>query len=265
MARQLIILRRLDHHPNVIKLEGLAVSLKNKKSYTLHLVFEHMEHDLSKLAASGGTKPTETQVKSYMLQLLSGLEHCHSLGVLHRNINTSNLLLDNEGILKIAGFGSASFFDPNNKKPISNRVASLWYRAPELILGATDYGVGIDLWSTGCILGELLTGEPIMAGRTQVEQLHQIFNLCGSPSETYWRTSKLLNKSLFMPQYPYKRCIVKTFRTCSLASLQLMETLLAIDPFERQTATALLRSELTLQEVFLPIVQLSQFFTVKLS
>ncbi|XP_026448232.1 probable serine/threonine-protein kinase At1g54610 [Papaver somniferum] len=224
MARQLIIMRRLDNHPNVIKLEGLVVSSKNKKYYELHLVFEHTEHDLSELAISGGTKLTETQVKPYMLQLLSGLEHCHSLGVLHRNLNGSNLLFDDKGILKISGFGSASFFDPNNKKPKSNRVANLWYRAPELILGATDYGVGIDLWSAGCILGELLTGEPIMAGRTQADQLHQIFKLCGSPSETYWRTSNLLYKSLFMPQCPYKRCIVRgrTFQTCSLASLQLI-------------------------------------------
>jgi cyclin-dependent kinase 12/13 len=108
------------------------------------------------------------QVKCYVHQLLSGLEHCHNRGVLHRDIKGSNLLLDNNGVLKIADFGLASFFDPNHKQPMTSRVVTLWYRPPELLLGATDYGVGIDLWSAGCILAELLAGKPILPGRTEV-------------------------------------------------------------------------------------------------
>jgi cyclin-dependent kinase 12/13 len=88
--------------------------------------------------------------------------------VLHRDIKGSNLLIDNEGVLRIADFGLASFFDPNNKHPMTSRVVTLWYRPPELLLGATDYGVSIDLWSAGCILAELLAGKPIMPGRTEV-------------------------------------------------------------------------------------------------
>jgi cyclin-dependent kinase 12/13 len=103
-----------------------------------------------------------------MRQLLSGLKHCHNRHVLHRDIKGSNLLIDNQGILKIADFGLASFFDPNHKHPMTSRVVTLWYRPPELLLGATDYSVGVDLWSAGCILGELLAGKPIMPGRTEV-------------------------------------------------------------------------------------------------
>lgn len=103
-----------------------------------------------------------------MHQLLSGLEHCHNRNVLHRDIKGSNLLIDNGGTLKIADFGLASFFDPNHKQPMTSRVVTLWYRPPELLLGATDYGVGVDLWSAGCILAELLAGKPIMPGRTEV-------------------------------------------------------------------------------------------------
>ncbi|KAJ6694221.1 hypothetical protein OIU85_004957 [Salix viminalis] len=239
MAREILILRRLDH-PNVVKLEGLVTS---RMSCSLYLVFEYMEHDLAGLAASPAVQFTEPQVKCYMHQLLSGLEHCHNRGVLHRDIKGSNLLIDNEGILRIADFGLASFFDPNHKHPMTSRVVTLWYRPPELLLGATDYGVGIDLWSAGCILAELLAGKPIMPGRTEVEQLHKIYKLCGSPSDEYWKKSKLPNATLFKPREPYKRCIRETFKDFSPSSLPLIETLLAIDPAERQTATAALKSE----------------------
>ncbi|TYI90509.1 hypothetical protein E1A91_D03G128000v1 [Gossypium mustelinum] len=163
MAREILVLRKLDH-PNVIKLEGLVTS---RMSSSLYLVFEYMEHDLAGLAACQGIKFTEPQVKCYMKQLLSGLEHCHKQGVLHRDIKGSNLLIDSEGILKIADFGLATSYDPEQKKPLTSRVVTLWYRPPELLLGATHYGVAVDLWSAGCILAELLSGKPIMPGRTE--------------------------------------------------------------------------------------------------
>ncbi|CAN1348088.1 Probable serine/threonine-protein kinase At1g54610 [Linum perenne] len=219
MAREILILRRLDH-TNVVKLEGLVTS---RMSCSLYLVFEYMEHDLAGLAASPDVTFTETQVKCYIQQLLSGLEHCHKRG--------------------IADFGLASFFDPNRRHPMTSRVVTLWYRPPELLLGATEYGVGVDLWSAGCILAELLAGKPIMPGRTEVEQLHKIYKLCGSPSDEYWKKSKLPNATLFKPREPYKRSIRETFKDFPRSSLPLIETLLAMDPAERQTATAALNSE----------------------
>ncbi|KAL5217288.1 hypothetical protein ABZP36_017972 [Zizania latifolia] len=239
MAREILILRRLDH-PNIVKLEGLVTS---RMSCSLYLVFEYMEHDLAGLVASPDIKFTEPQVKCYMRQLLSGLEHCHNQGVLHRDIKGSNLLLDNNGMLKIADFGLASVFDPNRNQPMTSRVVTLWYRPPELLLGSTDYGVGVDLWSAGCILSELLAGRPIMPGRTEVEQLHKIFKLCGSPTEEYWKKSKLPHATIFKPQQPYKRRISETFKDFPKSALRLIETLLAIDPADRLTATSALRSD----------------------
>ncbi|KAL5659612.1 hypothetical protein ACJX0J_032775, partial [Zea mays] len=239
MAREILILRRLDH-PNVVKLDGLVTS---RMSCSLYLVFDYMVHDLAGLAASPDIKFTLPQVKCYVHQLLSGLEHCHNRGVLHRDIKGSNLLLDNNGVLKIADFGLASFFDPNHKQPMTSRVVTLWYRPPELLLGATDYGVGVDLWSAGCILAELLAGKPIMPGRTEVEQLHKIFKLCGSPTEEYWKKSKLPHATIFKPQQPYKRRIADTFKDFPQSALRLIETLLAIDPADRLTATSALNSD----------------------
>ncbi|CAN1317451.1 Probable serine/threonine-protein kinase At1g09600 [Linum perenne] len=239
MAREINILRRLDH-PNVIKLEGLVTS---RMSCSLYLVFEYMEHDLAGLASHPGLKFTEAQVKCYMQQLLLGLDHCHNRGVIHRDIKGSNLLIGNNGILKIADFGLASIYDPSHIQPLTSRVVTLWYRPPELLLGATYYGTAVDLWSTGCILAELYSGKPIMPGRTEVEQLHKIFKLCGSPSEEYWKKSKLPHATIFKPQQPYRRCVADTFKEFPAPALALMETLLSVDPVDRGTAASALRSD----------------------
>ncbi|KAF3610809.1 hypothetical protein DY000_02044842 [Brassica cretica] len=240
MAREIIILRRLDH-PNVMKLEGLITS---RVSGSMYLIFEYMEHDLSGLASTPGVKFSEAQIKCYMKQLLHGLKHCHSRGVLHRDIKGSNLLLDPNNNLKIADFGLANFYgDHHQKQPLTSRVVTLWYRPPELLLGSTDYGVTVDLWSTGCILAELFNGKPIMPGRTEVEQLHKIFKLCGSPSEEYWKRSKLSHATVFKPQNPYKRCVAETFKSLPSSALALVEVLLAVEPDARGTTAHALQSE----------------------
>ncbi|OMO96199.1 hypothetical protein CCACVL1_05046 [Corchorus capsularis] len=239
MAREIILLRRLDH-PNVIKLEGLITS---SSASCLYLIFEYMEHDLVGLASLPGVKFPEPQIKCYMQQLLSGLDHCHSNSVLHRDIKGSNLLIDSNGILKIADFGLACSFDPHKSVPMTSRVVTLWYRPPELLLGSSHYGVAVDLWSAGCILGELYAGKPILPGKTEVEQLHKIFKLCGSPSEEYWRRAKLPHSTVFKPLQPYRRCVAETFKDFPSPAISLMETLLSIDPVHRRTAASALKSE----------------------
>uniref|UniRef100_A0A1J3D5G6 Putative serine/threonine-protein kinase n=3 Tax=Noccaea caerulescens TaxID=107243 RepID=A0A1J3D5G6_NOCCA len=239
MAREIIILRRLDH-PNVMKLQGLITS---RVSGSMYLIFEYMEHDLAGLASTPGVKFSEAQIKCYMKQLLHGLEHCHSRGVLHRDIKGSNLLLDHNNNLKIGDFGLANYYGDQQKQPLTSRVVTLWYRPPELLLGSTEYGVTVDMWSTGCILAELFNGKPIMPGRTEVEQLHKIFKLCGSPSEDYWKRSKLPHATIFKPQHPYKRCVAETFKSLPSSALALVEALLAIEPDARGTTADALQSE----------------------
>ncbi|KAK7350853.1 hypothetical protein VNO77_09855 [Canavalia gladiata] len=235
MAREIMILQTLDH-PNVIKLEGLAIS---RMQYSLYLVFDFMHSDLTRIISRPGEKLTESQVKCFMQQLLSGLQHCHERGVMHRDIKASNLLIDKRGVLKIADFGLANSIEA--ERPFTNRVVTLWYRAPELLLGSTDYGFGIDLWSVGCLFAEMFVGRPIMPGRTEVEQLHMIFKLCGAPSEDYFRKLKLITS--YRPPQHYKPSYQEYFQKFPSSSQGLLTTLLDLDPALRGTAVSALQSD----------------------
>ncbi|PUZ59390.1 hypothetical protein GQ55_4G037400 [Panicum hallii var. hallii] len=236
MAREIRILQRLDH-PNVIRLEGIATSRMHRSIY---LVFDFMYSDLTKLIARPGQRLTEPQIKSYMQQLLAGLQHCHDRGILHRDIKGSNLLIDRHGVLKIGDFGLANYFGPGRRRPLTSRVVTLWYRAPELLLGSTDYGVGIDLWSAGCLLAEMFFGKPLLRATTEVEQLFKIFSLCGSPPDDYWRKMKL--SPTFKPPKAYKPTTAERFRDLPPSAVRLLATLLALDPAARGTAGQALES-----------------------
>ncbi|EEE56799.1 hypothetical protein OsJ_06386 [Oryza sativa Japonica Group] len=178
------------------------------------------------------------RIKCYMQQLLSGLQHCHERGILHRDIKGSNLLIDRHGVLKIGDFGLANYY--GRRRPLTSRVVTLWYRAPELLLGATDYGVGIDLWSAGCLLAEMFSGRPLMPGRTEIEQLSRIFTLCGSPPDDYWRKMRL--PPTFRPPRTYKPSMVDKIAFLPPPALALLATLLALDPAARGTAAQALQS-----------------------
>ncbi|KAJ3697840.1 hypothetical protein LUZ61_001545 [Rhynchospora tenuis] len=239
MAREIQILRRLNH-PNVMKLEGLIAS---KLSCSLYLVFEYMEHDLAGLSSAPDIKFTESQVKCYMHQLLSGLDHCHSRGIIHRDIKGANLLVSNEGILKIADFGLANFYNPKEKSQLTSRVVTLWYRPPELLLGSTTYDASVDLWSVGCVFAEMFHRRPILTGRTEIEQLHKIFKLCGSPPEEYWKKSKLPHATIFKPHHPYRSSLQEMLNKIPDNAFGMLETLLSVEPYKRGTAASALSSE----------------------
>lgn len=121
-------------------------------------VFEYMDHDLTGLLESNLVTFTHNQCRDFMRQLLLGLQHCHACNIFHRDIKGSNLLINNHGQLKIADFGLAREYNSKEQRAYTNKVITLWYRPPELLLGNVVYGPEVDLWSAGCILGEVSLG-----------------------------------------------------------------------------------------------------------
>ncbi|KAF9886695.1 hypothetical protein FE257_011209 [Aspergillus nanangensis] len=167
------------------------------------LVMDFLEHDLKSLLDDMREPFLPSEIKTLLAQLLSGLDFLHSQWIMHRDLKTSNLLMNNRGEIKIADFGMARYYgDPPPK--LTQLVVTLWYRSPELLLGAEKYGTEIDMWSIGCIFGELLTKEPLLQGKNEVDQVSKIFALTGPPTSQTWPNFRSLPnaKSLRLPQTP---------------------------------------------------------------
>lgn len=169
-------------HENIVSLHDV-IHTENK----LMLVFEYMDKDLKKYMDSRGDRGQldYITIKSFMYQLLQGIAFCHENRVLHRDLKPQNLLINSKGQLKLADFGLARAFGiPVNT--FSNEVVTLWYRAPDVLLGSRTYNTSIDIWSAGCIMAEMYTGRPLFPGTTNEDELQKIFRLMGTPSERSW-------------------------------------------------------------------------------
>jgi len=152
------------------------------------MVFEYMDHDLTGILNHPTFRLELCHIKHLAKQFFEGLEYLHHRGVLHRDIKGSNILLNNDGQLKIADFGLARFYTKASKKQLdyTNRIITLWYRPPEILLGATAYGPAVDIWSAACVFVELFTRQPVFTGKTEIDQLDTIYNVMGTPSEKIW-------------------------------------------------------------------------------
>uniref|UniRef100_A0A4U6UJ88 [RNA-polymerase]-subunit kinase n=1 Tax=Setaria viridis TaxID=4556 RepID=A0A4U6UJ88_SETVI len=173
----------------------------------------------------------------YMGQLLKGLHYCHVNNVLHRDIKGANLLISGGKLLKLADFGLARPF--TREGTFTNHVITLWYRPPELLLGATNYAEAVDIWSVGCIFAEFLLKKPLFPGRTEQDQLSKIFELCGSPNEENWPgVSKLpLYKTMAIhPATPTKRRLRDMLQNFDYHAVDLIERMLILDPTKRISA-----------------------------
>jgi len=179
--REIRILKSIKHE-NIVQLHEVVVG---KELDNIFLVFEYMEHDLAGLIDNMKTPFTESEVKCLLIQLLKAVSYLHDNWIIHRDLKLSNLLFNNHGQLKLADFGLARVYG-NPLKNYTPKVVTLWYRAPELLLGTEQYSTALDIWAVGCIFGELLLNQPIFRGKSEIDQLEQIFKLLGSPNEKIW-------------------------------------------------------------------------------
>ena len=174
--REISLLKEL-RHPNVVELKNVVHS-----DQKLYLIFEYLDHDLKKfMDYYGGPLPSAT-VKSYMHQMLSALLFCHTHRVLHRDLKPQNLLIDKNANLKLADFGLARAFGLPIKT-LTHEVVTLWYRAPEILLGCRQYSTPVDIWSVGCIFAEMAHKRPLFAGDSEIDQIFKIFRVLGTPTD----------------------------------------------------------------------------------
>ncbi len=189
--REIRILQLLRHENivNLIEICRSKATTYNKHKSTFYLVFDFYEHDLAGLLSNYNVKFSLGEIKKVMQQLLNGLYYIHSSKIIHRDMKAANILISKQGILKLGDFGLARAVSINKSgqpNRYTNRVVTLWYRPPELLLGERNYGPPVDLWGAGCIMAEMWTRSPIMQGNTEQHQLTLIAQLCGAITPESW-------------------------------------------------------------------------------
>lgn len=180
--REIRTLQQSQTHENIVSIKEVIVGDTLTQIY---IAFEFIEHDLRTLITNLESPFTLSEIKSLIQQLLKAITTLHSQWIIHRDIKTSNLLINNRGILKLADFGLARFCDGK----MTQLVVTLWYRAPELLFGNNDdYDTAVDMWSVGCVMAELLLQQPLFPGANETEQVHLVSAcVCGlKMSERGW-------------------------------------------------------------------------------
>lgn len=221
-------------HPNIVTVREIVVGSNMDKIY---IVMDYVEHDLKSLMETMKQPFLVGEVKTLMMQLLCAVAHLHDNWILHRDLKTSNLLLSHKGILKVGDFGLAREYG-SPLKPYTPVVVTLWYRAPELLLGTKQYSTPIDLWSVGCIFGELLSMKPLFPGKSEIDQLNRIFKDLGTPSEKIWPGYSELPmvKKVTFTDYPYNNLRSRFGHNFTDLGFDLLNRFLTYNPARRITA-----------------------------
>ncbi|KAL0297251.1 UNVERIFIED_CONTAM: Cell division control protein 2A [Sesamum radiatum] len=236
--REISLLKEMQHG-NIVRLQDVVHSEKR-----LYLVFEYLDLDLKKHMDSCPEFSQDPRlVKMFLYQILRGIAYCHSHRVLHRDLKPQNLLIDRRtNALKLADFGLARAFGIP-VRTFTHEVVTLWYRAPEILLGSRHYSTPVDVWSVGCIFAEMVNRRPLFPGDSEIDELFKIFRVMGTPNEDTWPgvTSLPDFKSAF-PKWPPKD-LATVVPNLDAAGLDLLCKMLCLDPSKRITARSALEHE----------------------
>lgn len=243
--REIKLLQSLNH-VNVVALQEVMVERND-----CFMVFEYLSHDLTGLLNHPTFTLTAAHKKHLAKQLFDGLDYLHRRGVLHRDIKAANILISKTGELKLADFGLARFYQKSQKQDYTNRVITIWYRSPELLLGETQYGPAVDIWSAACVLVEIFTRHAIFPGDGgEINQLDKIYAVLGTPSRAIWNDIvelqwyELLRPSQKIPS-TFKE---KYAERLSGNAFELLESMFTYDPAKRPTASEVLEHPYFLSE-----------------
>jgi cyclin-dependent kinase len=228
--REISILKELQD-PNIVRLHDVVHTDKK-----LTLVFEFCDHDLKKFLDAKEKLDMPT-LKSFLYQLLRGIAFCHDRRVLHRDLKPQNLLINKDGELKLADFGLARAFGIPVRS-YTHEVVTLWYRAPDVLMGSRKYSTSVDIWSVGCIFGEMITGRPLFPGSSEQDQLVRIFKLLGTPSPESWPgVTELQEYKPDFPVYP-RQDLSQVIPDLDASGIELLSHMLQYDPNMRIAAKA---------------------------
>jgi len=236
-VREVKLLRSLSHR-NIVQLQEVMVETNE-----CFMVFEYLSHDLTGLLNHPNYTLDPSQKKDLAQQLFQGLEYLHTRGVLHRDIKAANILVSNEGVLKLADFGLARFYAKHHQLDYTNRVITIWYRSPELLLGETQYGPAVDIWSAACVMMEIFTKRAIFAGDgSEIGQLEKIYSILGTPNRTEWpNLVEMPWFELLRPSYRKPNVFAEKHKEqLTSAAFDLLAAMFQYDPAKRPTAAEVL-------------------------
>jgi cyclin-dependent kinase len=236
--REISLLKRLQHD-NVVKLQDVITDQS-----CVCMVFEYLDSDLKNYLDAIYKLPVPKPmgfllIKSYLYQLISAMAHCHAVRVIHRDLKPQNVLLNKEGRLKIADFGLGRACGLIQNRVMTAEVVTLWYRAPEILLGCEVYTEAVDMWSIGCIFAELFQGTPLFPGDSEIDQTLKIFYKLGTPTEqTFPGFLQLVGDNVRFPSWTQMQWNQICPRMCEEEphAIQLLQKLLTYDPRVRITA-----------------------------
>lgn len=236
-VREIKLLQSL-RHPNIVDLQEVMVE-KND----CFMVFEYLSHDLTGLLNHPSFKLEPGHKKDLAKQMFEGLDYLHRRGVLHRDIKAANILVSNEGQLKLADFGLARFYAKRRQLDYTNRVITIWYRSPELLLGETQYGAAVDIWSAACVLVEIFTRHAIFPGDGgEISQLEKIYAILGTPNKADW--PGLVDMAWFellRPTAKRPNIFAEKYKSrVTPAAFELLEAMFQYDPAKRPSASDVL-------------------------